>query len=82
MQNKGDPCVLEDRLCTQCGECDRCELDSTKICDNCCRCIETKADYAEIIIDDILLNEVDLKQRPSKGETNTSKFKIKTKGQK
>ena len=33
-------CVLEDgKICDDCGECDRCDLDPNKICDNCCRCI-------------------------------------------
>ena len=28
-------CVLYDRECIGCGECDRCDLDPEKICDNC-----------------------------------------------
>lgn len=33
-------CVLDpDKICDDCGECDRCDLDPNKICDNCCRCI-------------------------------------------
>jgi len=57
MRKYGEDCVLEDRLCSECGECDRCELDEQKTCDNCCKCIEgSGADYAEIKIDDILLN--------------------------
>ena len=35
-------CILYDRPCTDCGECDRCDLDPSKICDNCCKCIEVK----------------------------------------
>ncbi len=33
----GEPkmCVLYDRVCIGCGECDRCDLDPEKICDNC-----------------------------------------------
>ena len=62
MEDKGAPCVLEDRKCIQCGECDRCELDMNKTCDNCCKCIETSADYAEIKIEDILLNEEDIEK--------------------
>lgn len=57
LKNLGEPCVLEDRVCSKCGECDRCDLDPTKQCDNCCQCIEThEEDYAEIEIDDVLLN--------------------------
>lgn len=33
-------CVLDDnKICDDCGECNRCDLDPEKICDNCCRCI-------------------------------------------
>ncbi len=57
MKRLGEECVLEDRTCTECGECDYCDLEPSKICDNCCQCIETtKGNFAEIGIDDILLN--------------------------
>lgn len=33
-------CLLdENKICDNCGECDRCDLDPNKICDNCCKCI-------------------------------------------
>jgi hypothetical protein len=47
-------CVLEDRPCTGCGECMMCDLDSSKVCDNCCRCIDHDADYIAIDIDEIM----------------------------
>lgn len=50
-------CVLYDRYCIECGECNICDLDSNKICDNCCKCIEDDADYAGIDIDDIIMEE-------------------------
>ena len=34
-------CVLYDRECIGCGECDRCDLDPEKICDNCMKCVAT-----------------------------------------
>ena len=37
---RGNPCVLYDRLCTECGECMMCDLDPTKKCDNCGKCLE------------------------------------------
>lgn len=62
MRKSGEPCILEERICTECGDCDLCELDPNKQCDNCCQCIESsEADYAEIAIDDILINTEDLK---------------------
>lgn len=47
-------CVLEDRPCTGCGECMMCDIDSSKVCDNCCRCIDRDADYIAIDIDEII----------------------------
>ncbi|AET68696.1 hypothetical protein Desor_3192 [Desulfosporosinus orientis DSM 765] len=77
MNNLGEPCVLQDRPCTRCGECDRCDLDPTKQCDNCCQCIDTlDGDYAEIEIDDILINT----ENKTSSRTNQfidKKFKIK-----
>lgn len=48
-------CILEDRPCNNCGECDRCDLDPNKICDNCEKCLkQTNAQYYEIQIDEII----------------------------
>lgn len=38
-------CVLYDRECVDCGECMFCDLEPTKICDNCGKCIDFKDDY-------------------------------------
>ncbi len=45
-------CVLHpENNCTGCNLCNRCDLDPTKICDNCFRCLELDGqDYAEIPI--------------------------------
>lgn len=33
-------CLLDDtKECNDCGECDRCDLDPSKLCDNCCKCL-------------------------------------------
>lgn len=54
-------CVLDEtRPCTDCGECNICDLDPNKICDNCMKCIQSGADYAKIEIDEILMNEDEL----------------------
>lgn len=50
-------CVLYDRLCIRCGECDRCDLDPNKICDNCGKCIDSGEEYAKLPIDAVLLEE-------------------------
>lgn len=80
MKKLGEPCVLEDRLCTECGECDRCELNPKKICDNCCQCIEKpEFDFAGIKIDDILLNIEDKKKVSSNFKNSNRSFRIKPK---
>ena len=48
-------CVLYDRECIGCGECDPCDLDPEKICDNCMKCVNGEADYRSIAIDGIRL---------------------------
>ena len=56
--DKNGMCVLEDdKKCNDCGECDRCDLDPTKICDNCGACISefntNEKGFVEIPIDRI-----------------------------
>ena len=41
-------CVLYDRTCTNCGECDICDLNPKKTCDNCGKCIEDDAFFRSI----------------------------------
>lgn len=50
--NSMKKCVLEEKECINCGKCDdRCELDPSKICDNCFRCLDTDSSpYAQIPI--------------------------------
>ena len=49
-------CVLYDRACIDCGECDICDLDPLKICDNCGKCLDIKDD-AVIKIDKIIMED-------------------------
>lgn len=48
-------CVLYDRPCTGCGECDYCDLNPIKLCDNCGKCLEADKDYREIKIDGLIM---------------------------
>jgi hypothetical protein len=74
----GEECVLEDRPCTECGECDLCDLDPSKLCDNCCQCIESPdGDFAEIMIEDILLN-TDIPNTPALRKDGKGKYRIKS----
>ena len=49
-------CVLYDRECIGCGECDRCDLDPDKICDNCMKCITGDAEYRGVVIEQVKIN--------------------------
>ena len=49
----GQMCVLYDRECIGCMECETCDLDPSKVCDNCGKCLDVK-EFATIAIDGIL----------------------------
>ena len=57
----GTQCVLYDRECIGCLECETCDLDPNKVCDNCGKCIEMP-DVASIKIDKIYTNPDDYKE--------------------
>ncbi len=59
-------CVLYDRVCIGCGECDRCDLDPSKICDNCMKCIRGDEEYRAIAVDDIELESEFLRKHGEK----------------
>ncbi len=56
MPNIGRECVLYDRECNGCMECEICDLNPNKICDNCGKCINMQDD-AVIKIDAIILDK-------------------------
>ena len=56
MNKRGEDCVLYDRKCIECGECDMCDIDPEKICDNCGKCLDFRDD-AVIKIDKIVFDE-------------------------
>jgi hypothetical protein len=43
-------CVLYDRECINCGECNVCDLNPNKVCDNCGKCIDSDVEYNAIKI--------------------------------
>lgn len=62
-------CVLEDKECIGCGECDRCDLDPNKICDNCMKCVNGDAEYRAIMVEDFELEaEFQAKQNGRQAE--------------
>ena len=52
-RDKDGKCLLYDRDCIECYECEICDLDPEKICDNCGKCLDIKDD-AVILIDKII----------------------------
>lgn len=56
------PCVLyEDRReCIECGDCNICDLDPSKICDNCGKCIGLNGDleYLAVKVDGIITEDM------------------------
>ena len=55
-KKKGQSCVLYERECIGCLECEICDLDKNKICDNCGKCLNIQDD-AIIKIDKIIMGE-------------------------
>lgn len=53
---KDNDCVLYDRKCIGCMECEICDIDPNKICDNCGKCLDIRDD-AVIKIEGIILDE-------------------------
>ena len=49
-------CVLNDyKICDECGECQKCDLDPDKICDNCMKCLGDEVDFRAVSISGIQL---------------------------
>ena len=55
MEKRVQECVLYDRECIGCMECQMCDLDPKKTCNNCGKCIDFD-DVASIKIDKIYTN--------------------------
>lgn len=54
--NNKKMCELYDRECIGCLECEICDMDPEKICDNCGKCLDIRDD-AVIKIDKIIIDE-------------------------
>ena len=61
MKKHGQKCVLYERDCIGCFECETCDLDENKVCDNCGKCIDMQ-EFASIKIDKIYTNPEDYKE--------------------
>lgn len=53
-------CLLDEKKeCNACMDCDRCDLNPDKLCDNCCKCIETDEAFLQVPIADIVTKDAD-----------------------
>ncbi|MBO5712998.1 MAG: hypothetical protein J6R88_02190 [Clostridia bacterium] len=55
-------CVLYDRECIECGECNYCDLVEDKLCDNCGKCLESDGEYNAVKITKIYTDKTTKKQ--------------------
>ncbi len=53
-----EQCELYDRECIDCGECDMCDLDPTKHCDDCGMCIDEVDEYRSVTIQDFMKEHI------------------------
>jgi len=60
--------LYDERYCNGCGECEICDLNPNKACDNCKKCIQTGADYLAIEIDEVIMDEEDASGAEDGGE--------------
>jgi hypothetical protein len=71
MSNKNE-CLLYDKKCNDCGECNICDLNSKKTCDNCCKCLEADSDFRGVYIDEI----IDDKEEPIEDSEDLALWKF------
>lgn len=63
-------CEIYDRKCIDCGECEVCDLDSSKKCENCGKCIDEIEDYRSLNLEEFLethINKDEILKRKKKG---------------
>lgn len=62
-----EECVLYDRECIDCGECDICDLDSSKHCDDCGKCISEAGNYRTVDIEKFLTEQEEKNKKGNSG---------------
>ncbi|WP_123053823.1 hypothetical protein [Clostridium sp. JN-1] len=57
--SKNGYCIFDyNKLCNNCGECDRCDIDPSKKCNNCGKCLEEGGyDMKAIKIDEVVMGD-------------------------
>lgn len=49
-----DNCELYERICINCGECEICDLNSKKRCNNCGKCIDDVEEYRTVNLEEFI----------------------------
>jgi len=55
-------CELYDRECINCGECEICDLDPAKKCDDCGCCIDEVSEFRSVTIDDFINQNISIEE--------------------
>ena len=56
-------CVLYDRECIECGECNICDINPDKVCDNCGKCQQSHNGYLAILAHTVRCNQTNRRQQ-------------------
>ncbi len=75
-----EQCELYDRECINCGECDLCDLDPAKHCDDCGRCLEDVEEYRSVNIHDFLKQNITKEQINKMEKKLAEKDAVKSSG--
>lgn len=61
-------CIFNTTIqCTDCGDCNICDLDKNKICNNCGKCLDLDHDKKSILIDEIIEDPEEIKKVEENG---------------
>lgn len=67
-------CVFDENLdCTDCGDCEVCDLDKNKICDNCGKCLGIDGlESKSVMIDKVIDNPEEAAKFEAEGDYETN----------
>lgn len=61
-------CIFDSTFqCTDCGDCNKCDLDKNKTCNNCGKCLDLDRDKKSILIDEIIEDPDEIKKIQEQG---------------
>ncbi|MCX7922930.1 MAG: hypothetical protein N3B21_13105 [Clostridia bacterium] len=63
-----EQCQIYDRVCIDCDDCVRCDLEDSKRCDNCGRCIDETEEFRTLNIKEFIEVHEDKEKFKKEGE--------------